>query len=327
MQTEVSNHMSRTGWPWADPSSSSLAAASRGGVWPRISIVTPSYNQGEFIEETIRSILLQDYPNLEYIIMDGGSRDNTVEVIKKYADRINYWASEKDRGQSHAINKGMERCTGQIFNWINSDDLLMPGALWAVAKAWHSHPGNIVAGHTELFRGSERVELIKAADQSLHNFVRFWESPSFGWAQQGTFVPLADLKAIGGVQEELVYCMDYQMMVHLLRRNLSVTYVDRVLARFRLHPDSKTIGSKEKFRLERVPALRSIKDLPIEVQDWEWDAEQARRLVDVARHAWRGREYTRAMRLTGRALAASPRAAVLEAVSRAGRKLRAHKQV
>ena len=97
--------------------------------YPRISIVTPSYNQGQFIEQTIRSVLLQNYPNLEYIIIDGGSTDNTVETIEKYEQYITYWVSEPDRGQSHAINKGFARCTGEIMAWLNSDDLYLPSAL------------------------------------------------------------------------------------------------------------------------------------------------------------------------------------------------------
>src|ERR1051325_4216859 len=101
---------------------------------PLITIITPSYNQGQFIEETILSIINQDYPRLEFIIIDGGSTDNTVDIIKKYADRITYWVSEKDKGQSNAINKGLHKATGDIINWINSDDQLMPGALTAVAK-------------------------------------------------------------------------------------------------------------------------------------------------------------------------------------------------
>ena len=90
-----------------------------GSDWPRISIVTPSYNQGQYIEETIRSILLQGYPNLEYIIIDAGSTDQTVEIIKKYEMFLSYWVSESDNGQAHAINKGLSLCTGEIFNWIN----------------------------------------------------------------------------------------------------------------------------------------------------------------------------------------------------------------
>jgi glycosyltransferase involved in cell wall biosynthesis len=279
---------------------------------PRISIVTPSFNQGPFIEETIHSILSQGYPNLEYIIIDGGSRDNTVEVIKKYADRIDYWVSEKDRGQSHAINKGLARCTGEIFNWINSDDVLMPGALWAVAEAWMRKPGSIIAGHTELFDESGPLEVVKASGQTLKNFVRFWEAENFGWTQQGTFLPVKDTQALKGVREDLTYCMDYDMMVKLLLRNDSVVYVDCTLSRFRCHPLSKTVGAKKDFRLERVAALRAIKDLPIKVETWEWEAEEARRLVDMARHAWRGGFYTHACSLLRRSLTTSPKGAMGE---------------
>ena len=106
---------------------------------PRITIITPSLNQGEFLEDTILSILNQNYPNLEYFIVDGGSTDNSVDIIKKYEHRIDWWVSEPDRGQSHAINKGLERATGDIINWINSDDLLFPGALQRVASCYQRH--------------------------------------------------------------------------------------------------------------------------------------------------------------------------------------------
>lgn len=94
----------------------------------KISIVTPSFNQGEYLEETIDSVLSQKYPNLEYIIMDGGSKDNSVDIIKKYEKYLTYWESKPDRGQSHAINKGLKKCNGEIFNWLCSDDYLEPGA-------------------------------------------------------------------------------------------------------------------------------------------------------------------------------------------------------
>src|SRR5471032_696184 len=110
-------------------------------AFPSISIVTPSYNQGQYLDETIRSVLDQKYPNLQYIIIDGGSTDNSVEVIKKYEKHLSYWVSEKDKGQTDALNKGVAKCTGEIFGYINSDDLLLPKSLERVATTWNE-------GHT-----------------------------------------------------------------------------------------------------------------------------------------------------------------------------------
>src|SRR3954469_25975702 len=101
---------------------------------PKISIVTPSFNQEQFLEETILSVLNQHYPNLEYIIIDGGSKDNSVDIIKKYADRLTFWISEPDKGQSDGINKGLCRCTGEIVTWLNSDDCYLEGTLHKVAN-------------------------------------------------------------------------------------------------------------------------------------------------------------------------------------------------
>src|SRR5262249_26474448 len=134
----------KTGWPWTVETSSLPPLRLDGTPWPRVSIVTPSYNQGQFIEETIRSVLLQGYPDLEYIVSDGGSSDKSVEIIKKYQSWLAYWVSERDNGQSHAIKKGLARATGDLFNWINSDDVLLPGALAAVGGA--SCRGEAIAG-------------------------------------------------------------------------------------------------------------------------------------------------------------------------------------
>lgn len=124
----------KTGWPWTAAASPLSDQVEDGVEWPRISIVTPSYNQGQFLEETIRSILLQGYPNLEYIIIDGGSTDNSLEIIKKYEPWLTYWVSEPDKGPASAINKGLQKCTGEWFNWINSDDLLLPKSLLTLAS-------------------------------------------------------------------------------------------------------------------------------------------------------------------------------------------------
>src|SRR5882724_9660763 len=127
---------------------------------PKISVVTPSFNRGRFLEETILSVLNQNYANLEYIIIDGGSNDETVEIIRRYEDRLAYWISEKDRGQAHAINKGLEKATGDIFAFINSDDLYLPGAFRAVAEYFREHPScEWLCGETILF-GPDRQTVL-----------------------------------------------------------------------------------------------------------------------------------------------------------------------
>ncbi len=108
--------------------------------WPRINIVTPSYNQGRFIEGTIRSVLLQGYPNLEYIVIDGGSADGTTDVLRKYEPWLTYWVSEPDRGQSHAVNKGFKLASGEIAAWLNSDDQYLPGTLRTIAEHAQKYP-------------------------------------------------------------------------------------------------------------------------------------------------------------------------------------------
>src|SRR5262245_40759296 len=123
----------KTRWPWTQ-SDVQPAPPSESFAWPRVTVVTPSFNQGAFIEETIRSVLLQDYPNLEYLVVDGGSTDSTLEVIKTYEPWIDYWVSERDRGQTHAINKGFSRATGEILAWLNSDDTYEPHAIRTVVR-------------------------------------------------------------------------------------------------------------------------------------------------------------------------------------------------
>ncbi len=311
----------RTGWPWTESCvlPRDIPAVER---LPRISIVTPSYQQGVFLEETIRSILLQGYPNLEYLIMDGGSRDSSLEIISKYEKHLAGWVSERDRGQSHAINKGLSLCTGDIFNWINSDDLLLPGALWAVAQAWLENPGRIVAGGTEFFNDSGIVQRVKAGGQTLRNFVRFWEAEEFGWAQPSTFIPMTGMRGLEGIREDLTYCMDYHMMVRLLLKGATVAYVDEPLARFRVHADSKTTGRTREHRLERIEVLRNMDDLPIRVRPGEWDRQQAIRLVDIARHAFGQGCPAHGARLTARAFVSSPLGATHEICRRALGKLR-----
>ena len=129
--------------------------------YPRISIVTPSFNQGKYIEQTIQSVLSQNYPNLEYIIIDGGSTDGTVEIIKKYEQQLTYWISEPDKGQTDAINKGFAKCTGEIFNWINSDDYYSPNSLHIVAEVFSENPtAKVVCGLENGFYNEQQSKIV-----------------------------------------------------------------------------------------------------------------------------------------------------------------------
>lgn len=274
----------KIGWPWTKESSQLPETMLSGQSWSCISIVTPSYNHGQFIEETIRSVLLQGYPNLEYIVIDGGSTDETVQIIKKYTRWLKYWVSEPDRGQSHAINKGLKRCSGEIFNWINSDDLLVPGALKAIAMAWREKPQAIIAGRVINFDEEGAENLISPNALSLENFINIRKARENGmrWHQPGTFLPRASVSSVGGVQEDLKFCMDHILMIDLLQKH-EIVYIPEILARFRLHESSKTLTfGFLQFKLERVKKLRTMKDLGSYITTKELKQEQISVLMTYA---------------------------------------------
>jgi glycosyltransferase involved in cell wall biosynthesis len=220
-----------------------------GRPWPKISIVTPSYNQDQFIEETIRSVLLQGYPNLEYIIIDGGSTDNSVEIIKKYSPWLTYWVSEPDRGQSHAINKGFSRARGEIFSWLNSDDFLLPRALSYIVEARKKDPsavawvggcycttpeGRIVAEIVP--RGLERDRMANWG----HDGWFFQPSCFFAaWAWQKT----------EGLDESLHYAMDLDLWIRFAGLG-PFKLVPSFLSAAGIHDEAKTQAERSKMDAE-----------------------------------------------------------------------------
>lgn len=225
-------------------------------VTPKISIVTPTYNQGMFIEETIQSILDQGYPNLEYIIMDGGSTDNTVEIIKKYEKYLAYWVSEKDRGQSHAINKGLVKCTGEIFNWINSDDYYEGKVFQRVADLFAQDGVHMVAGRSRIFGGEK--EWISAGTK----FPEFRDNrvihPSID--QPATFFSMEAVRKFGLLSDGLHYTMDLEWLLKfwLLFGKDKAIFIDDVIINFREHPNSKTVSSQKLFSNDRIKIYQSI---------------------------------------------------------------------
>lgn len=178
--------------------------------YPKISIVTPSFNQGRFIEKTILSVIEQDYPNLEYIIIDGGSTDESVEIIKKYEKHLAYWVSEPDRGQSHAINKGFELATGEIFGWLNSDDWYHDGALKAVSDAFASNPdaGAVVGSGDMVDENGESIRFKEAFDVSREELYN-WHY-NFFW-QPSCFFTRNAWEESGRLDENIHYAMDLDL--------------------------------------------------------------------------------------------------------------------
>ena len=207
---------------------------------PRISVVTPSYNQGQFLEETILSVLNQDYPSLEYIIIDGGSTDNSVEIIKKYEDRLAYWVSEPDKGQSDAINKGFRMATGKILAWLNSDDVYLHRALEIVAEYFQSHSEvGCVYGDIVMIR--ENGGILYKRKTIPFNF----RMALYGGClvpQPATFFRRSALERTGELDITLQYQMDFDFFLRMASRGVHLGNVPIPLAKFRLHRTSKTVS-------------------------------------------------------------------------------------
>jgi glycosyltransferase involved in cell wall biosynthesis len=233
----------KSGWPWTEESSRPPEPHAGESPRPRITVVTPSFNQGQFLEETIRSILLQGYPNLEYFVLDGGSSDQSVEIIEKYAPWIDFWVSERDRGQSAAINRGLRMGSGSYATWINSDDMLCKDAL-VVHSSTHEMADDVVyvgdcinidAAGQVLFKHRGRV-------RSLEDLLRVrsvWQSGGF-ICQQEVLFPLQLALRVGGLNEDNHYSMDYELWGRFFLAGARVQYTGIPFGFFRRHEAQKT---------------------------------------------------------------------------------------
>ncbi|MGB8214196.1 MAG: glycosyltransferase family 2 protein [Anaerolineales bacterium] len=236
----------KMGWPWNEESPQTPDTMQDGSAWPRISIVTPSFNQAQFIEETIRSVLLQGYPNLEYIIMDGGSTDGSVDVIKKYATWLTYWVSEPDRGQPHAINTGFAHSTGEIMAWINSDDYYAPDAFRKVAEAFSQNATGWVSGRCSLVGLDGSISPGK--DQPAP-YIENW-LVSCQYTQPNVFWKRSLWERTNKIDEQLHFSFDYELWMQFAHYQAFAYWIETTLAFFRMQPQSKTVTSQRRFEIE-----------------------------------------------------------------------------
>jgi glycosyltransferase involved in cell wall biosynthesis len=222
----------------------------------RISIITPSYNQVAYLEKTIQSIISQGYDDLEYILIDGGSNDGSLEIIEKYKEYFAFWVSEKDEGQSHAINKGFEKATGDIITWINSDDQLTPNSLHKIAAEFEKDTTKeifVIHGKTILF-GNNRIEKEFGASKT-----DFLERSLAGlpFPQPSSFFRKELISNYGKVKQEFHFGMDYEFFVPVFLNKKSV-YVDDIFSKYLYHTESKSLTQQSGFAKDYAKVFSKI---------------------------------------------------------------------
>lgn len=219
-----------------------------------LSIVTPSFNQGRFIERTLQSVLQQNISKLEYIVMDGGSNDETLSILQQYDSSIN-WVSKPDRGQSDAINQGFKKASGDIIGWLNSDDIYYPGSLATILEFFENNP-NIDMVYGDAFH-------IDANDKKIEYYpTEPWSVQRLKQAcfisQPAVFFRRRIFSKYGLLNENLNFCMDYEYWLRLALKGAKIMYIPTVLAGSRLYPETKTSSSPLKFSIETMNMLRTI---------------------------------------------------------------------
>jgi glycosyltransferase involved in cell wall biosynthesis len=214
---------------------------------PLVSIVTPSFNQAAFLEQTLLSVLEQDYPNIEYWVIDGGSTDNSVEIIKQYASRLAGWVSEKDKGQADGINKGLAKATGEIIGWLNSDDLYYPGAIAGAVEAFRLHPEASI-----VFSDVESIDEHRTA----FNLMRYgdWKLPELMTfhiiGQPGVFMRRAVLEQATYLDLNYNYLLDVQLWLRMAAIAEPFYVPGAVWAAARIHSDAKNVAHAKEFGAE-----------------------------------------------------------------------------
>lgn len=225
---------------------------------PRVSVITPSYNQAEFLEWSMRSVLRQGYPNLEYIVVDGGSTDGSIAVIEKYAPNLSWWVSERDSGQAEAINKGFSRAEGEIIAWLNSDDLYLPGAIAGAVEAFQADPalGMVYGNMLSIDATNQVTNLQEFGDWGLDGLMRFQII-----GQPAVFLKREALLRAGFLDENLHYLLDHQLWLRIAR-HYPIKHFPQLWAAARYHTGAKNVAQALKFIREARIVDRWMQEQP-----------------------------------------------------------------
>lgn len=269
---------------------------------PLVSIVTPSFNQAAYLEAAMRSVLEQDYPNLEYLVVDGGSQDGSQEIIQRYADRLSWWVSEPDAGQAEAINKGFARARGEIVAWLNSDDLYLPGAVQQAVQVLQRHPaaGLVYGNALTITAEGVPLNLLKFPRWELADLLRFRII-----CQPAVFLRRAALEAAGPLDQSFHFMLDHQLWLRLAGRS-PIVQTSEMLAAARHHPQAKNAAQAENFSVEILRLLEWIQRQPQFADLYARDRRQiaggayrlsARYLLDAGQARQSLRTYLQALRL------------------------------
>jgi glycosyltransferase involved in cell wall biosynthesis len=234
---------------------------------PLVSVITPSYNQARFLEQTIQSVLSQDYPNFEYLIVDGASTDGSVDIIQRYASRLAWWVSEPDQGQTDALNKGFAHARGEVFAWLNSDDTYQPGAIPQAVEAMLAHPeAALVYADANLI--DEQGNIIGRFPSRQTNLQKLLRG-SVHIPQQTTFFWARLWHKVGPLDPSFQFAMDYDLWVRLARL-APLVYTPRVWANFRLHGEGKTVTMDDRCYPEMIQVYQREGGGPISLLSARW---------------------------------------------------------
>lgn len=231
---------------------------SNGSSSPLVSIITPSYNQAEFLEQTICSVLAQDYPAIEYLVVDGGSTDESVAIIKQYASRLHWWVSEPDNGQADAINKGLKKANGEIVAWLNSDDLYLPGVVAAAVDVLEARPdlGFVYGDAITIDKNGRPIKHLAFPDWSLVDLMAFRII-----CQPAVFMRRAILRQAGYLNESFHFMLDHQLWLRIASRT-PIQHIPLMLAAARHHPMAKNVSQAEQFSRETYDVLAWMENQP-----------------------------------------------------------------